>query len=161
MAFNLEELISPIEGLGELSSPFTHSKIDEVVRHMPLDKSLGPDGFNGQFLKSCWNIIKHDIYRLCNDFYEGNLDLESINMGYITLIPKISVPVGVNDYRPITLLNYCLKLITKILANRLQKIVLKIVHKNQYGFLKGRSIQDCLAWAFKFLGQIHVSVAEI
>jgi hypothetical protein len=119
MAFNLEELISPTEGLGELSSPFTHSEIDEVVRHMPLDKSPGPDGFNGQFLKSCWNIIKHDIYRLCNDFYEGKLDLESINMGYITLIPKIPVPVGVNDYRPITLLNCCLKLITKILANRL------------------------------------------
>ena len=47
----------------------------------------------------------------------------------------------------ITLLNCCLKIITKILANRLQKVILKIIHRNQYGFLKGRTIQDCLAWS--------------
>jgi hypothetical protein len=38
------------------------------------------------------------------------------------------------------LLNSILKIVTKLLANRLQKIILKIVHKNQYGFLKNRSI---------------------
>ena len=112
---------------------------------MPVDKAPGPDGFNGQFLKSCWHIIKQDIYLLCKDFHEGKLNLESINTGYITLIPKVGSPETVNDFRPITLLNCCLKLITKLLANRLQKVVLRIVHKNQYGFLKGRTIQDCLA----------------
>jgi retron-type reverse transcriptase len=35
------------------------------------------------------------------------------------------------------------------------------VHKNQYGFLKGRSIQDCLAWAFEFLYQCEASKREI
>jgi retron-type reverse transcriptase len=82
-------------------------------------------------------------------------------MSHITLIPKIPVPEGVNDYRPITLLNCILKTITKLLANRLQKKVLQIVHKNQYGFLKGRNIQDCLAWAFEFLYQCETSRKEI
>jgi retron-type reverse transcriptase len=82
-------------------------------------------------------------------------------MGYITLIPKVSNPEGVNDYRPITLLNCVLKIITKLLANILQKIVLRIVHKNQYGFLKGRTIQDCLAWAFEFIYQCEKSNQEI
>jgi retron-type reverse transcriptase len=54
-----------------------------------------------------------------------------------------------------------LKLITKLLANRLQKVVLKIVHQNQYGFLKGRTIQDCLAWALEFLHQCETSRQEI
>jgi retron-type reverse transcriptase len=35
------------------------------------------------------------------------------------------------------------------------------VHKNQYGFLRGRSIQDCLAWAFEFLYQCEASRKEI
>jgi hypothetical protein len=123
-------LIQPISGLEELSVPFTTQEIDAVINSMPLDKAPGPDGFNGQFLKSCWHIIKEDIYKLCDDFYEGNLNLESINIGHITLIPKIQNPEGVNDFRPITLLNCILKILTKLLANRLQKVVLKIVHKN-------------------------------
>jgi retron-type reverse transcriptase len=161
LLFDLESLIQPISGLEELSVPFTTQEIDAVINSMPLDKAPGPDGFNGQFLKTCWHIIKDDIYKLCNDFYEGNLNLESINIGHITLIPKIQNPEGVNDFRPITLLNCILKILTKLLANRLQKVVLKIVHKNQYGFLKGRNIQDCIAWAFEFLYQCEKSKKEI
>ena len=40
-------------------------------------------------------------------------------------------------------------------------MVLKIVHKNQYGFLKGRTIQDCIAWAFEFIHQCEESRKEI
>jgi hypothetical protein len=151
MQYDLSSIISPVDGLEELSQPFTKAKIDEVIKSMPIDKAPGPDGFNGLFLKTCWETIKEDVYQLCFDFYEGKLNLDSINMGYITLIPKIQAPKDVGDYRPITLLNCVLKILTKLLANRLQKKVLQIVHKNQYGFLKGRNIQDCLAWAFEFV----------
>jgi hypothetical protein len=134
MLYDLESLIEPVMGLSELSAPFTTEEIDVVVKNMPLDKAPGPDGFNGQFLKSCWYIIKSYIYQLCFDSHDGKLDLESINMGHITLVPKVLVPESINDFRPITLLNCCLKIITKLLANRLQKLVLKIVHKNQLAF---------------------------
>jgi hypothetical protein len=86
MEFDLPPLITPIPGLEELSIPFTKQEIDDVIKYMPMDKAPGPDGFNGLFLKSCWSTIKVDIYALCFSFYEGNLELESINMGYITLI---------------------------------------------------------------------------
>ena len=97
---------------------------------MSADRAPGPDGFNGVFLKSCWHIIKHDFYKLCNQFFDGNLNLESINDGFITLIPKNNAPSSVNDYHPITLLNYYLKVITKLLANRLQRVILRIIHRN-------------------------------
>jgi hypothetical protein len=70
-------------------------------------------------MKKCWPIIKHDFYKLCNDFYNETVNLESLNDGFITLVPKISNPETISDYRPISLLNCSLKLLTKLLADRL------------------------------------------
>lgn len=161
MKFDLPNIIKRCDELEQLTVPFTTQEIDGVIKDMPADKAPGPDGFTGVFLKACWPIIKEDFYKLCNQFYDVNLNLESINEGFIMLIPKINSPGTVNDFRQITLLNYCLKVITKILANRLRKIILKVIHRNQYGFIKGRSIQDCLAWAFEYIYQCQASKKEI
>ena len=72
----------------DLEKPFTQEEIDEVVKNFPTDKSLGPDGFNNEFLKGCWDIIKLDVTDLIIAFHVGNVNLESINTSYITLIPK-------------------------------------------------------------------------
>jgi hypothetical protein len=50
-----------------------------------------------------------------------------------------------------------MKIITKLLANRLQAVMTSLVHKNQYGFIKGRTIQDCLAWAYEYIHLCHIS----
>lgn len=72
---------------------------------------------------------------MCDEFYSGTVNLECINNSFITLVPKVSNPETVSDFRPIALLNVSFKLLTKLLADRLQSIILKIVHKNQYGFI--------------------------
>jgi retron-type reverse transcriptase len=112
-------------------------------------------------MKCCWPVISKDVCAMIQDFHDEKLSLESINSSYITLIPKIDNPVSANEFRPISLLNSVLKIITKLMANILQKIILKIFHKNQYGFLKKRSIQDCLGWAFEYLFQCHKCREEI
>jgi hypothetical protein len=52
MLFDMQTLIQPTPGLDELSTPFTKEEIDAVIKSLSIDKSPGPDGFNGQFLKS-------------------------------------------------------------------------------------------------------------
>jgi hypothetical protein len=59
---NLINLLTRFEGLEDLESPFTKKEIDEVVKHLPSDKAPGPNGFNGGFIKACWDIIAEDFY---------------------------------------------------------------------------------------------------
>ena len=53
MHYNLLEVVRQFEGHGleHISNPFTKEEIDNVVRHMPVDKAPRPDGFNGLFFK--------------------------------------------------------------------------------------------------------------
>lgn len=49
MNFNIDHLATP-EHLHDLELPFTKEEIDEIIKHMPSDKSPDPDGFNGTFM---------------------------------------------------------------------------------------------------------------
>jgi hypothetical protein len=164
MHFNLTKLFGERmdeDTKNELEIPFSEKEIDDVVKELPNEKSPGLDSFNNEFIKNCWSIIGEDVKDLIKDFYNGSVTLESINSSFITLIPKLDSPSTPNDFRHISLLNSVLKIITKLLANRLQKIILKLVCTNQYGFLKNRSIQDCLGWALEYWYQCHKSKEEI
>lgn len=133
MHFDLSTLLHAEDNLEGLHDPFTEEEIDKVVADMPSNKSPGPDGFSGDFLKKCWPIIVQDFYALCTLFYEGGIYTQSINGSYVTLVPKKDAPTLVGDFRPISLLNSSIKLITKLLANKLQSVILWLVHTNQYG----------------------------
>lgn len=59
-----------------------------MVKSLPFDKAPGPDGFNTDFIKKCWPIVKQYFYNLCEAFYNGDVCLQSINGSHITLVPK-------------------------------------------------------------------------
>jgi hypothetical protein len=88
MFFDLEDLLVRSNELGCLSVPFSTKEIDDVVHHLTSDKSPGPYGFDTDFVKKCWPIIKHDFYDLCFAFQAGNVCLHSINGSHITLLPR-------------------------------------------------------------------------
>jgi hypothetical protein len=98
MYFDLSNLLNRVHNLDDLALPFSKEEIVGVIRGLPLDKYLGPDGFNTDFMKKCWSVICEDFYELCLAFYNKEVCLQSINGSYITLIPKIDNPVTVSDF---------------------------------------------------------------
>jgi hypothetical protein len=130
MQFDLQDLVQSYPNLEFLCLPFSSKEIYDIILDLPTDKAPGPDGFNNLFFKKSCHIIRGDMYKLCQDFFHHQADLKSINHSFITLVPKKDNPESVNDFRPISLLNSSIKLISKLLANRLQSIALKIIHEN-------------------------------
>jgi hypothetical protein len=99
MLFGLPSLLEQDTDLSSLQEPIIEAKIDRVIKALPFDKSPGPDGFNNEFLKKCWHIIKQDFYNLGTTFFMNNIFLRSINGSFITPIPKVDGPLRVTDFR--------------------------------------------------------------
>ena len=70
LGFDLDDLIQPVDGLHELSAPFSDKEVESVIKEMPSDRAPGPDGFSGLFIKKCWGIIKDDFLALVRDFFQ-------------------------------------------------------------------------------------------
>lgn len=66
----------------------------------------------------------------------------SLGKTYIALIPKKANPKLVSDFCPISLCNVCYKVIYKILANRLKKVIHKLICPKQTSFLTGCGSSD-------------------
>ena len=77
--------------------------------------------------------------------------LEQLNHTFITLIPKKKNPEFASKFRPISLCNVLYKIFSKVLANRLKKILPNIITENQGAFTKSRLISDNILVAFESL----------
>ena len=81
----------------------------------------------------------------------------SVTKGVIPLLKKGSMHVweGLDDYNPITLLNTELKILSRVVANRLQLVISDLIGPEQTFAVKGRSIQDNLHLIREVLEEIE------
>lgn len=119
-AINWAELGLQSHDLEDLDVPVTKEEIERVIKELPAEKAPGPDGFIGIFYKSCWSIIKEDVLQAISSFFNHRTSrLSIINEAHIVLLPKTQEANSLSEYRPISLINSFVKIITKVLANRL------------------------------------------
>lgn len=107
------------------------------------------------FFKQLQDTIKSDLQLLCEDFFFERVNLGRINLASIAIIPKVDIPESSSDYRPISLINSSLKILSKILVNRLSKIMSSLVDTNQSAFMKGRCILDNIVTVEELIFNIH------
>lgn len=80
------------------------------------------------------------------DFHDNKLPLFSLNFGILTLIPKLKEAKMIQQYRLICMLNVSFKIFTKVVANRVNNVVNKIIKPTQKAFLSGRYIME--GWSY-------------
>ncbi|GJS35609.1 transposon TX1 uncharacterized [Tanacetum coccineum] len=128
-----------------LESSITVFEIKEAVWGCAGSKDPGPDGFNFNFIKAYRDILKDDFVKCIKHFEASGKIANGCNPSFIVLIPKKSDPLGFSDYRPISLIGRVYKIISKILANRLEKVIALVIGPNQSAFIARRKILDgCL-----------------
>lgn len=117
---NLEVNKLTNEDRDQLERPFTLEEATLALQESKSNKSPGPDGVNAACLKHCWKQLHHSFTKLLDGFYHsGNLS-SSINSSFIALISKVANPILPEDFRPIRLINNIMKILLKMLANRLK-----------------------------------------
>jgi hypothetical protein len=92
--------------LSSLDLPFIEDEVCATIRSLPADRATGPDGYTGQFYKSCWSIIKVDFMAAILILQQGDArKLGLLNSAFLTLIPKKAEALEAKDYRPISLVH--------------------------------------------------------
>jgi hypothetical protein len=91
----------------------------------------------------------HHIYLM------NQQNLHYLNQAHVVLIPKVSDPQKVSDYRPIILSHSFAKIVSKILTNRLGPELNHLISVNQTAFIKSRCIHDNFLYVQQVVQDLH------
>lgn len=122
----------------------TIQECSNVVNSLKKNKTPGNDGITSEFYQHFWPQVGDFMVDSFNYAYEkGNLS-PSQKQAVITLIDKGKDRCYIENWRPISILNVDYKIASKVLTQRLQDKIPKLVGINQTGFVKGRFINDTI-----------------
>jgi hypothetical protein len=102
-----------------------------VIQEIPNGNAPRPYGFTMDILKSCWDVVKYDIYGIVEDSRHSNSILKYLGSTFITLIPKENEARTPDRFRPIALCNVVYKIISKVIANIIKPLLPILISKEQ------------------------------
>ena len=119
------------EDRNELDKDLSIQEISKSMSSLQNRKSPGSDGLTKEFYDYFWPDLK-DLYFDCLKECKLSKKLtDSQKRGLIRISYKKNGRIWIKNYRPITLLNVDLKILTRTLAMRVAKVLPKLIHRNQ------------------------------
>ena len=139
----------------ELLREFREEEVWRALMQMHPTKSLGPDGMSPIFFQKYWDVVGPQVIQSVMNILRTGTMPNGLNETYICLIPKVKSPQKIFEYRPISLCNVIYKIVSKVLANRLKRILPDVVSEAQSAFVPGRQITDNVLVAFEVMHCIN------
>jgi hypothetical protein len=126
-----------------LEGEVTLQELSDALENSNFNSASGWDGLSFKVIRKFWGIVGPLMLKMTREtFLTGELT-ETFKMGLVKLIPKKGNAHKISDWRPITLLCCGYKLISGVVAKRLEKYLMKIIGRAQKGFLKEKNINTC------------------
>lgn len=109
-----------------LDRKFEIEEIELAANQCGRNKAPGPDGLTIELVIEFWTQLKDQVLNMFNNFHENGFIPLGMNSSFIALIPKKINSSLVTDFRPISLINTSLKILTKTLNNRFGVVMGKL-----------------------------------
>ncbi|CAI5928559.1 unnamed protein product [Closterium sp. NIES-65] len=139
--------VAPDRKLGDeqsqlLVEDWSEAEVKEALDGMAKGKSPGADRIPKEFFSQHWDSLGGDVLGFAKRFEETAVLPPAALEAVTVLLHKKGAKDQVQNYRPITLLNSTYKLVARVLANRMRKVLHKVISEEQYEFLPGRRLAD-------------------
>lgn len=126
-----------------LERPITEHELETALKALPKGKSPGPDGYTNAYYLKFRSSLMSPMCKYFNALALGSPTARDALLAHITVLPKdgrdLTLP---SSYRPISLINTDIKILARILADRLKPLMPAVVHPDQTGFIAGREARD-------------------
>lgn len=124
-----------------LTSEITSEELNSAISSLKANKSPGPDGYTAEWYRTMREKLIPTLLASFNWVLKEKKIPPSWREALISLIRKEGKDkLECGSFRPISILNVDYKLFTSILARRIDKILPKLSHIDQTGFIKQRSL---------------------
>ena len=144
-----------------LDKTITLDECSSVIKTLSLNKTPRNDGIPIEFYITFWEevgqiLIDSDTYSLENGFLTT-----SQRQAVISLIEKKGKDrLFINNWRPISLLSVDYKIFSKCIAERLKRVLPKLIQPTQTGYVKGRNISDVIRTVMDIIEETDSAKSE-
>ena len=149
------------EQLDSTERPIEEREIITAIKEMKNNKVPGCDGIPIEFYKVYWSSIRQLVLDMYEHVIQNGRLGTSARRGIISLLPKKGKDSRmIKNLRPLTLLNMDYKILGKVLANRLKKILPSIIGEQQTGFMEGRDIHTNIRKTMDIVAKVNKTGKE-
>ena len=137
---------------GDTGPPILRSEVRWALGKMKNGRSSGPDGICIEMVRALGDAGVDLMWRLISQVYETGVFPKEMLRSIFVMIPKIPRTLDCSNHRTISLMSHILKLLLRIVLQRIRQKILPEIPQNQFGFMKDRGASNAI-FVLRVLGE--------